>query len=202
MYQFKIEADAQGEILRFRDAVLARVETNLNMDDISEENLQEAAAGLPLLPIDLEHKETIIVGMFTDATVKNKSLITSGIIYASRFPKVVEGFVNETNFLSIEGLAQQTSCPVCNKVYASRADYCEHLTASVFVRRKNGWKRKLHGFIPRGGGITSRPAGSRTVFNTRKMSIIASEETETAEVIFLRELNYKLQKYGYKIVEV
>lgn len=146
------EEGEEGELLRFRNAVLARAEVNKNRDGLTEANISELADTLPLTAIDIEHEERVVVGFFTNARNTSGALVVDGVIFARRFPEVVKDVVDGTLKLSIEGMAKVAK--VVNGV------------------------RWFEGLKAVGGGLTRKPAGSNTGFANSSILMIASEMEE------------------------
>lgn len=157
-----------GEIMKFRNAVLCRAEINRNNDGITSDGIVELATSLPLMPIDVEHRQDRVIGMFTAAraepwvrddgqVVENGALVTDGIIYARRFPEYAEAIVNGDMKLSVECVGKKAVCGKCGTAFASASEYCDH----VLKREATRW---LFDLSARGGAITDHPAGTDTVF--------------------------------------
>jgi len=165
--------DMAGELLIFKDAVLCRAEVNRNGDGFDREGLEEIATGLPLMPIDDEHIERLVIGMFTAARVVDDALFTDGIIYAKRFPEIANDIVSGSKKLSVEVQIGTAVCSVCRKEFTSSREYCEHLRRPG----KYGAARMIKGLKAIGGGVTYNPAGTDTVFDRSRM-VFASEQTD------------------------
>lgn len=169
-------ADSSASMLLFKNAVVARAETNKNQDAIDEQGTEELAATIAGWPIDIEHGRHQIVGMFTSGH-KGKDLTTrvDGAIWADRYPNEAAGVMEGRLHLSIEAKAETAKCSVCQKVFGSAGDYCEHLSS----RRTGGAVRHLSGLKARGGALTRRPAGTKTTFDPDQIYLVAShQETE------------------------
>lgn len=165
--------DMAGELLIFRDAVLCRAEVNKNRDGFDRDGLQEIAASLPLMPIDDEHIERHVIGMFTAARVADDALLTDGIIYAKRFPEIASDVVAGKKKLSVEVQIGTAVCSVCRSEFTSSKQYCDHLRKPS----KYGAARMVKGLKAIGGGVTYNPAGTDTVFD-RSRIVFASEQTD------------------------
>ena len=194
--------EEEGEILRFRNAVLARAETNLNMDAVDATGIAELAAGLPLMPIDIEHQDRALIGTFVEAAVEQDTLLTGGIIYARRFPEITMQLRQGIQKLSIEANAEVARCGACNKEFRTRADYCEHLSASMKERREKGWVRHLRGLSALGGAVTRKPAGTGTEFDRNAFRMIATVEPTQADDLLAIKLMPVFAKYGYYLIKV
>lgn len=201
MSEFIVEASEDGEILRFKNAVLARVETNNNMDEIDEEGAVEVAQTLPLMPIDIEHQMQRICGQFTDARYANGPILTDGLVYAGRYPQEANDLRTGDLRLSIEARAREAECSVCGGRFRGSENYCEHLRLPLRERRSQGIRRKLHGLKAVGGALTKRPAGTDTAFDTQSITMIASLTMEEEDLAFVAQLNDVLRGYGLRILE-
>lgn len=173
--EFTVKAgDAGGRILLFKGAVLARAERNTNGDEISKDNISELVATLPATPIDDEHNEHQIIGMFTDSRPTEDGLAASvdGLIHMDRFPEIAADIQSGKRQLSVEADADEAECSKCGGRFRSSHDYCAHLAA----RRKTGTSRRFHNMVAKGGGVVKRPAGTRTHFDPSQIRIIASHQ--------------------------
>lgn len=168
----------EGEILKFSDAVLARAEVNKNGDGIDEVGLSDLAKTLPLMPLDDEHVSDRVIGFFTSASVQDAALFTDGIIYAARFPEIVQDIVAGRKHLSVEAYGAQARCSVCGAVFESPKDYCSHLTG----RPDNGAVRWLSGLRAIGGGAVRRNAGTDTTFDRNGFVLLASLADDVSPV--------------------
>lgn len=178
--EFTIKAaESGGRILIFRGAILARSERNSNGDEISKDNIAELVATLPGTPIDDEHHEHQLVGMFTDSQAIEDGTAASvdGLIHMDRFPEIAADVQTGRRQLSVEADAEEASCSECNKRFKTSHEYCAHLTA----RRKNGVSRRFHKMVAKGGGVVRHPAGTRTHFDPAQIRIIASHQEEDEE---------------------
>lgn len=155
-YDFLNASDGEpGELFRFRNAVLARAEVNKNKDGLTAENIDELAATLPLMPINLEHEGSQIRGFFTAARNVSGALMVDGIVFARHFPENVKDILDNKLRLSIEGFAKATR--IINGV------------------------RWFEGLKAIGGALTERPAGSNTGFQNSSVLMIASEQEPEEE---------------------
>ncbi len=159
-----------GRLLRFRNAVLARAETNRNRDHLTRQNIVELAATLPLMAIDIEHKPQEVIGFFTDAREADAALSTDGIIFADRFPAIAQAVVEGEAKLSIEADAEEAICLKCQQVFGCAEDYCDHLKN----RRLFGTVRGFSKMTAVGGGVTRNPAGTNTQFDHHHIEFVAS----------------------------
>lgn len=193
------------EVLKFTGAVLCRAEVNTNNDGITRQGVYEIASSIPLKAIDEEHRQEAVVGTFFNGYVSDDGMaaLTDGIIYARRFQKVAQGLRDGTKKLSVEAVAEKAVCSVCQGVYSSPRDYCDHL-------RHGGAVRWLYGLTATGGAVTDNPAGTDTVFDTQNgLVMIASQMQfeqepwldlkDASDRQFLRDLNQLLMKQGLQI---
>lgn len=165
-----------GELIKFSNAVLARAERNKNGDQIDAEGIRELAATLPLMPLDVEHVPDRIFAFFVDAQAVGDTLVTSGIMFAKRFPDVVKEIMSGERHLSVEAHAREARCSACDVVFASERDYCTHLAG----RPNNGASRILRGLKAIGGGAVKRNAGTETFFDRNGFTLIASLHDSTS----------------------
>ena len=165
-----------GELIKFSNAVLARAERNRNGDQIDAEGIRELAATLPLMPLDVEHVPDRVFAFFVDAQAVGDTLVTSGIMFAKRFPDVVKEIMSGERHLSIEAHAREARCEVCNQSFASEQNYCAHLAG----RPANGATRILRGLKAIGGGAVKRNAGTETFFDRNGFTLIASLRDDTS----------------------
>lgn len=164
-------ADGKATMLLFKNATLARAETNANNDNIDDDGVKELAATIAGCPIDVEHHPTKIPGMFTAGRVgKQNNVLVDGAIWADRFPEEADKVMNGIYSLSVEATAETARCSICDQVFASADKYCDHL----INRRATGAVRRLKGLKSKGGAITRKPAGSNTAFDQNQLYIIAS----------------------------
>jgi len=194
----KLRSSEDGRTLYFEDAVLAVVETNKNLDVITEENLQELAATIALQPLDEEHKDQRVVGMFTGGSVNGKKLLTSGCIFAARFPDIANGILGGEKMLSLSANAARVFCSECGAEMSSLSR-CDHLSASMEKRREMAWFKRYSGLTSDGGAVTVRPAGTGTEFN--KIRLVASIQTDLdkEDILVLNRVDELLKKYGMSI---
>lgn len=142
----------EGELLYFKNAVLARAEVNKNRDGVTLDGIRELAQTLPMMPITDDHAEKSVVGFFTKAAHVAGALVTEGVIYARRFPEIAKGIRDGSLKLSIEAFAKKANI-------------------------ENG-VRWLSGMRAIGGGVTPKPAGTGTSFDAEGFVMIAHiEET-------------------------
>jgi len=161
---------AQGELLKFSGAVLARAERNLNGDGVGLDGLHELAATLPLMALDDEHIEDRVIGYFTAAEVQGNALLTDGVLFARRFPDVARDVQSGKKHLSIEAIAELAMCSECKKVFTTPQEYCDHVLNRAYLGSTR-WLAKLKAL---GGGVTAVPAGSDTAFDQNRLTMIAS----------------------------
>lgn len=188
-----------GRLLRFQNAPLARAETNLNGDAIDDQGVEEIAASLANLPIDLEHDKKTIVGYYTGAHSDKGAVVTDGYIFSERHPDAALGVLYGTMKQSIEADAKEAVCSVCGGVFTSPQGYCAHLSN----RKSSGAVRKLRGLKATGGALVKNPAGSRTQFDPQGLEIIASFQ-EGFELIatktYLDEIEYDYPRLFGKVL--
>lgn len=170
--QFTIEASGEeGDLLVFRNAVLARAEVNRNGDEITPQGIAELAASIAGKPIDVEHDRQKVCGFYTKGVpTEDRALAVDGVIFASRFREVADGVVAGTHLQSIEASARTATCSICNQTFSAATGYCEHL----INRRKSGAQRKVEGLKADGGGIVRSPAATNPVFDRSALYFIAS----------------------------
>ena len=164
-----------GELLRWKNAELARAEVNANMDELSNENIDALAGTLPLMPLTISH-DNEIVGLFTAAYAspapdmpESNRLLTDGIMYARRFPEIAEEIISGKRRLSVEAFADKAVCSLCGGEYLTARDYCDHLRD----RHTSGASRRFSGMRAVGGGVVRNPAGSSTAFDSRQVYMVA-----------------------------
>ncbi len=166
--------DMAGELLVFKNAVLVRAEVNKNGDRFDGAALQEIADSVPLMPIDYEHVEKRLVGLFTAARVEGDAVLTDGIIYAKRFPDVAADVASGKLKLSVEVMIGTAKCSVCAGQFKSRKEYCSHLKEP----KRYAAARIVTDLKCIGGGVTYNPAGTDTTFDREGMVFMASEESD------------------------
>ena len=175
----------EGELMMFRNAVLARAESNRNKDKIDEQGIEELAESLRFMPMTYEHKrdpskpmgERQVVGFYLDGRAKERSTVLSvdGVVFAGIFPEVVKGLAEGKLKLSIEAKASKATCTKCGKEFAASADYCPHI-ATVQGRYSHQADRYLQGLKAIGGAVTANPAGTGTSFDGNAFTMIAGME--------------------------
>lgn len=188
---FVVAQEDNGEVLRFRNAILAVAETNENRDTITEAEISNICAGLPGRPIDDDHNFDKCIGVFTEATpVKlgdTWAAMVGGLIWADRFPLTATGIRNGTLHLSVEARADEAECSICHGKFQSVVTYCEHLRDKL----ASGATRILHGLRAVGGAVTPNPAGTGTTFDRSAVYFVASHQEGSVEVIdIMDELQY------------
>lgn len=184
----RVAGALDGKLLHFRDAVLARVETNKNGDELDDTALQEIAATLPLMAIDEEHDPQKVVGVFIRARVMDGRMPTEGYLFADRFPEIAADVQSGKKQLSVEANADFATCSICAKEFTAEDDYCLHLKG----RPGNGAKRKLRGMRATGGAVVKRPAGTDTKFDPSQMMVLASFHQPIRQT-FMNEVEYRLR---------
>lgn len=170
--QFEADVD-NPRFLKFRDAVLARAETNKNLDNVNEVGIEELASTIAGTAIDIDHDPAKNVGFYTAGRAENNELRVDGVLWLDRCealgvdPKeIIEGKYG----LSIEAEAQTAKCSICDTTHTNFTSYCNHLRNKV----RYGATRFLSQLKAVGGALTKKPAGSGTGFST--MMFVASHE--------------------------
>lgn len=176
----RIRASEGGRLLVFKGAILALAEINKNLDLISEKNIDELAATIGGMPIDVEHDPARNCGIFTKGeavTVDGKkALSVDGMMWASRYPNESAGVQDGTQELSVEASAEEATCSVCGGVFDESDSYCDHLRS-----RSSGAARGFIQMCAEGGAITERPAGSATRFDSTQVYMVASHQVAEKE---------------------
>lgn len=173
-----VEATENGDLLRFRNAILAQAETNKNNDTISPENINELAATLAGRAIDISHDEFSNAGIITAARSilykGNPAVAIDGIGWRDRYPTEWDGVRAGTHHLSVEADAEKAVCSICKGEFEGPKDYCTHLKG----RRLSGAKRGFIGLTGKGAGITPDPAGTDTHFDRDQIFVVAHQEVD------------------------
>ena len=177
-------AELPGELMLFENAILCRAEVNRNRDGIDASGLAELADTLAMMPLDDEHREQSIIGAFASARVENDALVTSGVVYAKRFPAIARDIIAGRKKLSIEAEIGLARCSECGGTFTSRRNYCAHL-----LDRASGAVRMISGLKAIGGGTTYVPAGTDTVFDRSKLVFTASDVQEATDGVLKINLN-------------
>jgi len=181
------EADELNpRILHFRDVVLARPEVNKNRDGVDAVGVQELAASIALMPIDVNHKIDKNIGTFTAGRVgENGELRVDGIIWLDRCDEmgVDPNDVLAGDYgLSIEADALTAECDKCHQVFSNANEYCEHIRIQgndmgIRAKLRHGANRIMHGLRAIGGAFTRKPAGTGTGWDSfSAMSFVASHQ--------------------------
>jgi len=186
---FEMQAGEEGDILVFKNAVLARAEVNANRDEITLDGIGELAATIAGRPIDDEHQIDKLVGAFTAGRPleDGKALSVDGFIWADRWPELAEMVRAGKKGLSIEAGATKAVCSVCGGEFQGSHDYCEH----IFSKRskvKHNAIRTLHGLKAKGGATTFVPAASSAKFSEIFMVASHSDFCPYCESIVLGEV--------------
>jgi len=186
--EFDLQAGEEGDILVFRNAILARAEMNANRDVITPEGIQELAASIAGRPIDNEHDIEILVGSFTAGRViDDNALQVDGFIWADRWPEVAADVRAKKKGLSIEATAKRAVCSICGGEFQGSHDYCEHII-SKRAKVKHNATRTLHGLKAKGGATTLVPAATGATFNEIYMVASHSEFCPYCESVILGEV--------------
>jgi hypothetical protein len=175
------EVIVNPRFLYFKDAVLARAETNKNGDVIGVREIKELAASVAGTHIDLNHKAGRNVGVFTAGREQEGVLYVDGIIWLDACialgvnpEDIGDAEDAKTYRMSVEANVTTAECSVCHKVHANIRDYCEHLENRVVHHAR----RILRGLRASGGALTNNPAGSGTGFGSGLYVIANHQETE------------------------
>jgi len=171
-----IQATEDGDLFRFRNAILAVAETNKNRDHISNDNIKELASTLAGRAVDIDHDERANAGVITSARpvkVNGSSAVAiDGLLWRDRYPEQIDGVRSGTHHLSVEANADMATCSVCNGQFKSADLYCAHL-------KKRNSSGAIRGFINlkgKGAGITEHPAGNGTQFDKEQIYVLAHVE--------------------------
>lgn len=175
---FELQASDEGSKLIFRNAILARAETNRNFDEIPSEEIDNLAATIAGCPIDLEHDPSVNVGVFTGGravdTPQGRALSVDGLIWADRYAAEAAGVRAGTHHLSVEASCASVTCSKCGQTFAGRQEYCPHLRA----KRAHQARRTARGLKSVGGAVTQRPAGTATGFDRSQLFLVANHQEE------------------------
>lgn len=196
---FVLAQESSGEVLRFRNAILAVAEVNKNLDEIDEEGIRQIAESLPGRPIDDDHDYSRNVGVFTAARVvpitigatETWGVSTDGLIWADRWPRVAEDVRTGRGKLSIEAGASKAICSICGGEYSSMLEYCSHL----LHRASSGAVRRLKGLKAKGGAVTRNPAGTGCEFDATAVYFVASHQE--AKVDKIEEVIDVIEEHWY-----
>lgn len=176
-FDIVVQATEDGDLIRFRNAILARVETNKNNDVISPSNIDELAATLSGRAVDIDHDDRLNAGVITASrTVMYQgqpAVAIDGLLWRDRYPAEIDGVRAGTHHLSVEAMAEKAVCSTCNSQFVSSEVYCDHLRQ----RHLTGAKRGFVGLKGKGAGITPHPAGTNTTFDRTQIYVVAHEET-------------------------
>lgn len=174
-----LEAANEGELIRFKNAILCREETNKNGDVISAENINELAASIVGRAVDIDHNRSKNAGIITEAKAGQDkgraALFVGGLLWRDRYPIEVDGVRSGKNQLSVEAMADLAICSICNQSFGMSSKYCNHLTA----RKVSGAKRSFNGLRGKGMGITPKPAGTAQ-FDRDSIYVVANHQEEMA----------------------
>ncbi len=170
-------ADANGRLLRFSGARLARAEVNKNSDEITPAGIDQLAASVAGTAIDIEHQDQVVCGIFTEGAAVDdpelgRVLDVGGLIHADRFPDMAAGIQDGTLSLSIEADGEMATCSICGQSFSASDMYCEHLRNKF----KSGARRRVEGLTTLGGGIVRHPAGNGTDFSKAAIRFVASQK--------------------------
>lgn len=166
---------AQVRALYFRNAILARAESNRNRDRLPSEEIAALARTIGGMPIDNEHRFEEVVGVFTRGREVEDSGVPAvsvdGLLWPQRFPEIARETVSGERRLSMEVWIAAATCAECGQRFTTATDYCDHL-------HKRQADRILHGVMGFGGAVTVRPAGTDTVFDAGRMTVVASHNRD------------------------
>jgi hypothetical protein len=183
--------------VRFTNLAVAKAERNANGDLISVQNLGELAATINGMPGADRHpgKATPhVIGFFVGGrvvTVRNETnpaesgeyLLTDGMWWSGRHPKIVSELVMGARKPSIEAVSDRTGCSVCNTWFDSPAQYCGHLLAfRSGVRAADNVARMHENMKMTGVAMVHDPAGSNTGFHNGRFYMVA-ETLPDGEVV-------------------
>lgn len=165
-------AENRAELLKAHDVVLARAERNANGDGITSDNINELASTLALKPLDLDHKQDKVIGMFFNPRAKDNSLVADMLLYASRFPDACNEIQAGTRKPSIEAVSHQVKCSICDRWLDKPTDYCEHLMPLLMGSRLADNVTRYHrNMRATGGGAVLIPAGTDTTFGSQFVTV-------------------------------
>jgi hypothetical protein len=175
--------------LRFKDAVLARAETNKNRDNVDASGVQELADTISGTKIDLEHNAGKNVGVYTAGRVgENNELRVDGIIWLDACEALnidPQDIIDGRYGLSIEATAETSECSICHSTHLSQETYCEHLLHKF----KAGADRILRKLKAVGGALTRHPAGSGTGFGMATLLFVASHQEQVDDDVPMVDTN-------------
>jgi hypothetical protein len=166
-----------GELLRWENMELAAAGVNGNQDELSDEQITSIATTLPLMPLDDDHRQNDVVGIFTAAQNADGRLLTDGIIYARRFPEVATDVVAGRRFPSIEAHADIAVCSICGGEFATTGEYCDHLRNKFVSGAVRSFKGEVRGV---GGAVVRNPAHKAAAFDTKSIYLVAAHEVDAA----------------------
>ena len=186
------EADELNpRILRFKNVILARPETNKNRDNVSEQGIQELADTIAGMPIDIDHDSTKNLGYFTAGRVGDQGeLRVDGMIWLDRCSQMgvdPQEVLDEEYGLSIEADAATAECSVCHKVHSNSNEYCSHIV-NLRSKIRHGADRVLRGLRAIGGALTKKPAGSNTGWDALSGIVFVASHQEAEEMSDVNEL--------------
>lgn len=171
---------------------------NGNSDVFIADELKDRHPTAIYKPLNMEHKETRIVGVIYDTEYFDREQSDNGkagvniyaVMYKWLFPvdaeEINERYNNNDLSVSMETWFDNAECSICNKSFAEESQYCEHLSSRYAVAE---YKRILHGITFGGVGIVKRPADSDAV------ALALAEESEKASLKSKVEKRMELQKF-------
>lgn len=185
-------AALKGELVKATGVVLAHAERNANGDGITPANIATLASTLNGMALDLDHKQTEVIGYFINPRQQNWGDVTGGelatdlVVFAGRFPEASEGLQAGTLYPSIEARSSEVQCSVCNTWFQSTEDYCKHLSPLLMGSKLGAdvtrWHKNMRAI---GGGAVRSPAGAETTFGNTFMVVahVTAEELGPEELV-------------------
>lgn len=167
-----------GELLRWENMELAAAGVNGNQDELSDEQITSIAMTLPLMPLDDNHRQDDVVGIFTAAYNTEGRLLTDGIIYARRFPEIASDVLAGRRFPSIEAHADVAVCSMCGGEFATTGEYCDHLRNKFHSGAVRSFKGEVRGV---GGAVVRNPAHKAAAFDPGSIYMVAAHEVDAKE---------------------
>ena len=176
-----------GDLVKAQGVSLCHAERNANGDGIGVGNIAELAASLDMMPLDVDHRQDKVIGIFVnpsqqdwdrgDTVLKGGALVSDLVLYARRFPALVQEIRDGKRRPSVEARSTHVSCSECgpDKWFASADEYCDHLQPMLIAGRvQDGVTRWHKNMKATGGGAVIHPAGSDTSFG-KSFTVIAHE---------------------------
>jgi len=180
-----------GEIVHFRNAVIAKVERNANGDVIDLENALSLARTVAFTPLVDKHGEDAkVLGVYTQGEVKALTydgvdgvyVVVGGLLYPRRNPTEVQEIMNGQRKQSVEAISEECECSVCGQKAQYINDYCEHLMPILAQKAlPQDVSRKHYNMRAIGGAAVKNPAGTNTGFRGDGFLVIASKQQPIEE---------------------